>query len=145
MIATRIQPGIVVLLGKNPILRDFLASGPWEIIQARASSQAQKSRTVRKWRRKAQFARFIGSARLTLDPSKIAFVFRGERYSFSQLPTATTLPFQREQMEGMFVGLGSGGDVAGFGAIDNVTQDTLAVITDIQNFDTMYLSDVRLD
>jgi polynucleotide 5'-hydroxyl-kinase GRC3/NOL9 len=144
MIATGIQPGIVVLLGKNLILRDFLASGPWTIIQARASSQAQKSRTVRIWRRQDQFARFIGSARLTLDPSMITFVFRGERYSLSQLHTGTVLPFQREQMEGMFVGLGSGGDIAGFGVIDNMTQDTLVVMTDIRNFDTMYLSDVRL-
>ena len=144
MIATKMQPGIIVLLGKNLVLHDSLASGPWEILQARASSQAQKSRSVRMWRRQDQFARYIGSGRLMIDPSTITFVFRGEGYIFSQLQTMTTLPFHLEQMKGMFVGLGSGGDIAGFGVIDSMTQETLVVMTDIRNFDTVYLSDVRL-
>ncbi len=144
MIATAVQPGTIVFLGKNPILRDSLALGPWEIIQARASSQAQKSHTVRIRRRQDQFSRFIGSGRLTVDPSRITFVYRGEEYSFPQLKLLTTLPLQHEQIGGMFVGLGSGGDIAGFGVVDSITKDTLAVITDIRHLDTIYLSDVRL-
>lgn len=144
MIATGIQPGIIVLIGKNLILQDSLALGPWEIVQAEASSQAQKTRTVREWRRRDQFARYIGSGRLIVDQSKITFVYLGTAYSFSQLQTATMPPFQREQMKQMFVGLGSGGDISGFGVIDNMTQETLVMVTDIRNFDTVYLSDVRL-
>jgi hypothetical protein len=47
-------------------------------------------------------------------------------------------------MKRMFVGLGSGQNVAGFGVIAEISRERLAVLTDIESFDTIYASDIRL-
>lgn len=143
MIASEIRPGIIVLLGGSPILHNALAPGPWEILRARANSQVQKSRTVREWRRKDQFAKYLGSRRLVVEPSNITFVYLGAIYSFSRLQSTDMPQFQPENMKQMFVGLGSGLDIAGFGVIDQMFRESLVVLTEIKNFDTIYLSDVR--
>jgi polynucleotide 5'-hydroxyl-kinase GRC3/NOL9 len=142
MIANAIRPGVVVLLGASPILYDTLAQGPSEILRAKANSQVQKSMTVRKWRRKDQFAKYLGSRLQVVEPSSITFVYFGSTYSFSQLQSMTM--FQLEKMKRMFVGLGSGHDIAGFGAIDQISRDGLVILTETKDFDTIYLSDVRL-
>jgi polynucleotide 5'-hydroxyl-kinase GRC3/NOL9 len=142
MIANAIRPGVVVLLGASPILYDTLAQGPSEILRAKANSQVQKSMTVRKWRRKDQFAKYLGSRLQVVEPSSITFVYFGSTYSFSQLQSMPM--FQPEEMKQMFVGLGSGHDIAGFGAIDQISRDRLVILTETKDFDTIYLSDVRL-
>jgi polynucleotide 5'-kinase involved in rRNA processing len=144
MIATEMQPGIIVLLGKNVMLQDSLSLGQWEIVQAKASSQAQKSRRVREWRRRDQFAKYLGSRLLVVDLSNITFIYLGEAYSFSQMQSAALPRFQPENMKRMFVGLGSGQNIAGFGVIAELSRERLAVLTDIKDCDTIYLSDVRL-
>jgi polynucleotide 5'-hydroxyl-kinase GRC3/NOL9 len=144
MIATEIQPGIIVLLGKKPILQDSLAAGPWEIVRAKASPSAQKSRRVREWRRRDQFARYLGSGRRVVDLADITFVYLGASYSFSELRSVAMPRFQPENMKRMFVGLGSGQNVAGFGVIAEISRERLAVLTDIESFDTIYASDIRL-
>ena len=49
-------------------------------------------------------------------------------------------------MMGMFVGLGSNGNVVGFGVILNVNpgNSLINIQTNINSFDTIYLSNVRL-
>jgi polynucleotide 5'-kinase involved in rRNA processing len=51
-----------------------------------------------------------------------------------------------ENMTGMFVGLGLNSNVIGFGVIINVNlgNSTLHIQTNINSFDTIYLSNVRL-
>jgi polynucleotide 5'-kinase involved in rRNA processing len=49
-------------------------------------------------------------------------------------------------MTGMFVGLGLNGTVMGFGVIKNINPNNSAihVQTNINSFDTIYLSNIRL-
>jgi hypothetical protein len=51
-----------------------------------------------------------------------------------------------ESMENMFVGLGSKGLIVGFGIIIRVAQDrsSLHLQSDIDSFDTIYLSNIKL-
>jgi hypothetical protein len=53
---------------------------------------------------------------------------------------------EKEGMKGMFVGLGLKGIVVGFGIIINTTSSKgiVHVQTDIDSFDTIYLSNIRL-
>jgi Holliday junction resolvasome RuvABC endonuclease subunit len=99
---------------------------------------------VREWRRKDQFAKYLGSRRLVVEPSNITFVYLGAIYSFSRRRSMTIPQFQPENVKQMFVGLGSGRDITGFGVIDQMSRESLVVLTEIKNFDTIYLSDVRL-
>jgi polynucleotide 5'-kinase involved in rRNA processing len=48
-------------------------------------------------------------------------------------------------MKGMFVGLGSDGNIAGFGVIIdvNLSDGTIHTQTNINSFNTIYLSNVR--
>jgi hypothetical protein len=57
------------------------------------------------------------------------------------------MQLKQESMKRMFVGLGSKGKVVGFGIIINVTPGSRGIIhvqTDINSFDTIYLSNIRL-
>jgi len=144
MIASELQPKIIVFLGKDRILMDALGLGPWQILHAKSSTQAQKSRTVRVRRRQDQFARYVGSGQLRVDPSNIIFIHLDMTYSFQRLQAPTISQLEPENMRQMFVGLGSGGDIIGFGVIADMTRERLTVVTDIRNFDTVYLSDIKL-
>jgi polynucleotide 5'-kinase involved in rRNA processing len=56
------------------------------------------------------------------------------------------MQLKQESMKRLFIGLGSNGKVVGFGIIINVTpdRDIIHVQTDINLFDTIYLSNFRL-
>jgi polynucleotide 5'-kinase involved in rRNA processing len=56
------------------------------------------------------------------------------------------MQLKQESMKRLFVGLGSNGKVVGFGIIINVTPDRgiIHIQTDINPFDTIYLSNIRL-
>jgi hypothetical protein len=47
-------------------------------------------------------------------------------------------------MEGMFVGLGFKKEVIGFGIIESITDDSMYIQTNVLDFDTVYLSKIRL-
>jgi hypothetical protein len=79
-----------------------------------------------------------------VDLADITFVYLGASYSFSELRSVAMPRFQPENMKRMFVGLGSGQNVAGFGVIAEISRERLAVLTDIESFDTIYASDIRL-
>jgi hypothetical protein len=79
-----------------------------------------------------------------VDLSDITFVYLGASYSFSELQSVAMPRFQPENMKRMFVGLGSGRNVVGFGVIAEMSRERLAVLTDIESFDTIYASDIRL-
>jgi hypothetical protein len=124
-----------------------LETGPWQVMRGRPSSQTYKSRLERLSRRLDQFLRYIGNRSFTAELSRVNMVYMGKLFSPSELLfQLPVMQLKQESMKGIFVGLGSNGKVAGFGIIINVTPDRgiIHVQTDINPFDTIYLSNIRL-
>jgi polynucleotide 5'-hydroxyl-kinase GRC3/NOL9 len=147
MIAEELQPDAIICLGENAVLYDTLKTGPWQVLRARPSSQTFKSRVERLSRRLDQFLRYVGSGSSTAELSQVRAVYMGKLFSPSELLFQPPMKqLELESMKRMFVGLGSRGKVVGFGIIMNVTPGSsiIHVQTDINSFDTIYLSNVRL-
>jgi polynucleotide 5'-hydroxyl-kinase GRC3/NOL9 len=147
MIAKELQPDVIILLGENGMLFDTLKTGPWRILSANPSSQIYKSRLERIGRRLDQFLRYIGNGSYKAQLSQVKFVYMGKLFSRLELLFYTSAKLlEPESFDGMFVGLGSNGNVIGFGIIINmlVDTDTINLQTDINSFDTIYVSNVRV-
>jgi polynucleotide 5'-hydroxyl-kinase GRC3/NOL9 len=152
ILAKELQPDAIILLGENGTLLDSLKTGPWQVIRARPSSQTYKSRLERLSRRLDQFLRYIGNGLFTAELSQVNAVYMGKSFSPSEIlfQPSPIVQLKQESMERMFVGLGSKDKVEGFGIIINVTPDRgggggiIHVQTDINSFDTIYLSNIRL-
>jgi polynucleotide 5'-hydroxyl-kinase GRC3/NOL9 len=151
MIAEELQPDAVICLGENVELFDRQRQHEavsYQILSARRSSQVYKSRFERLNRRLDQFLRFVGHGSSMAKLSNIKFDYMNELISptdlFNQLPSKRRL--ETESMRGMFVGLGSNGSVMGFGIIINVNLENniIHTQTNINSFDTTYLSNLRL-
>jgi polynucleotide 5'-hydroxyl-kinase GRC3/NOL9 len=147
MIAEELQPDAVIYLGENVELfdrRHDVAS--WEILRARRSSQAYKSRLERLNRRLDQFLRYVGNGSSIVKLSQIKFDYMNKLFSPFELFQPPLKQLEPENMTGMFVGLGSNGNVMGFGVIINVnpSNSTIHIQTNINSFDTIYLSNVNL-
>ena len=149
-IAKELQPDAIISLGENDddgALFDTLKTGPWQVMHARPSSQTYKSRFERYSRRWDQFLRYVGNGSSTAELSQINAVYMDHSFSPSELlfhPSITQL--MQESMKEMFVGLGSNGKVVGFGIIVSVApgKGIIHVQTDINSFDTIYLSNIRM-
>jgi polynucleotide 5'-hydroxyl-kinase GRC3/NOL9 len=149
MIAEELQPDVIISLGENGVLFDILETGPWQVLRARPSSQTYKSRLERLSRRLDQFLRHVGSGSSTAELSQVKVVYMGKLFSPSELlfhQPRKLLPLEPESMKSMFVGLGSKGKVMGFGIIMNIIPGSgiIHLQTDINSFDTIYVSNVRL-
>jgi len=144
MVASELQPDVIVCLGENPALTDALAGGSWQVLRVRASSQASKSSFERVSHRLDQFLRHVGRGSSAVDLQQIKFVYAGMLFSPSDLQRPPIKQLERESLTRMFVGLGSGGRVAGFGIVTGVTASIIHVQTDIDYFDTVYLSNILL-
>jgi len=147
ILAKELQPDAIISLGENRALFDTLKTGPWQVMRGRPSSQTYKSRLERLSRRLDQFLRYIGYGSFTAELSRVNMVYTGKLFSPSELLfQLPVMQLKQESMKGIFVGLGSNGKVAGFGIIINVTPDRgiIHVQTDINPFDTIYLSNIRL-
>jgi polynucleotide 5'-hydroxyl-kinase GRC3/NOL9 len=147
MVARELRPDAIVCLGKSPDLLDALRTGPWDVLPAKSSSQAYKSRVERRGRRLDQFVRYIGSSRShSASLAQITFVYLDRIYSpaaeMLRLPPVRQL--EPGNMKRMFVGLGSSNGVAGFGIVTGVSSDSIEIQTDVEAFDRIYLSDIRL-
>jgi polynucleotide 5'-hydroxyl-kinase GRC3/NOL9 len=145
MFAKELRPDAIVCLGENPELLDALADGPWKLLHAKASSQAWKSRSERTRRRLGQFLKHVGAGSVAADLRQIRFVYAGLLFLQSELDSPPIRQLERENMKRMFVGLGSGGVVTGFGIIKNVAGGTIRLRTDVKDFDTVYLGNIRLE
>jgi polynucleotide 5'-hydroxyl-kinase GRC3/NOL9 len=143
-IANELWPEAIVCLGENPELLDAFGSGPWQVLRARPSSQASKSRYERTSRRLDQFLRHIGSGSSAAELSQVKFVYMDRVFSPSQLSRPPILQLEPENLDRMFVGLGSNGRVVGFGIITDIAKSSILVQTDIGSFDSIYLSNIRL-
>jgi polynucleotide 5'-hydroxyl-kinase GRC3/NOL9 len=150
MIAEEIQPDVVICLGENVELFDrWQHTVPsWQILRARPSSQAFKSRFERLNRRLDQFLRYVGNGSTSsiANLSQVKFDYMNKVFSPSDLYPPPIKQLEPENMMGMFVGLGSNGNVVGFGVILNVNpgNSIINIQTNINSFDTIYLSNVRL-
>jgi polynucleotide 5'-hydroxyl-kinase GRC3/NOL9 len=144
MIAKELRPDVIVCLGKNPELLDAFEGGPWQVLRARASSQALKSRYERMSRRLDQFLRHIGSGSSVAELSQVKFVYMGRTFSPSELSQPPIIQLEPENLKRMFVGLGSNDQVVGFGIITDITPGNVYVRTDVSSFDRIYLSNIRL-
>lgn len=134
MVARTLRPDVVVILGRTGRLARSLA-GPWQLLRARSSSQAIKTRQDRIGRRMEQFMRYVGKESVEKSTADLHFVYRRRRLSHGRASSLLA--------EGMFVGLGSWAQVAGFGLVERVG-DGIAVRTDLQDFTTIYLSNVGI-
>jgi polynucleotide 5'-hydroxyl-kinase GRC3/NOL9 len=144
MIAQELQPDVIFCLGENPELPDALGKGPWQVLRAKASSQASKSGYERKSRRLDQFLRHVGIGSSAADLSQIKFVYMNRLFSPSELSGPPIVQLEPENMKGMFVGLGLNSRVVGFGIITNINTSSIYVRTDVSSFDRVYLSNIRL-
>jgi polynucleotide 5'-hydroxyl-kinase GRC3/NOL9 len=153
MIAEKLQPDAVICLGENVELFDSqrqhkAAAVSYQILFARRSSQVYKSRFERLNRRLDQFLRFVGHGSSIAELSNIKFDYMNELFSptdlLNQPPSKRRL--ETDSMRGMFVGLGSNGSVIGFGVIidANLEDNIMHTQTNINSFDTTYLSNLRL-
>src|SRR5581483_7085647 len=105
-LAEKLKPDAIVCLGDLPLFGK-LESGPWQVLYARASSQAYKSRPERVRRRLDQFAQYVGDEFVEVALEQIKFVYMDRivsPFEVQQLPMRQSGP---ENMDGMFVGLGS--------------------------------------
>ena len=149
MIAEELQPDAVICLGENVELFDrWQRTVPsWKILRARPSSQAYKSGFERLNRRLDQFLLYVdnGSTSSIANLSQVKFDYMNKIFSPSDLYQPPIKQLEPENMKGMFVGLGSNGNVVGFGVIINVNpgNSTIHIQTNITSFDTIYLSNVR--
>jgi len=150
MIAEEIQPDVVICLGENVELFDrWQHTVPsWQILRARPSSQAFKSRFERLNRRLDQFLRYVGNGSTSsiANLSQVKFDYMNKVFSHSDLYPPSIKQLEPENLMKMFVGLGSNGNVVGFGIILNVnpSNSIINIQTNINSFDTIYLSNVRL-
>lgn len=148
IIAKKLHPDVIILLGRDSGLFDTLAPGPWKILRARSSGQTYKSGLDRLSRRLDQFLRYVGNSSYSAELSQVKIENAVRLFSASELasfqPPLTQL--DKDRWNRMFVGLGSNGVIVGFGIIISVAADRgiLQLQTDIRSFDTIYLSNIRL-
>lgn len=145
MIAKALQPDAIVCLGENPALLAALGDGPWQVLRARASSQASKSTFERTSRRLDQFLRHVGGGSSAAALKHLKFVYADVLFSPSELDQPQIKQLDQDNLKRMFVGLGSGSRVTGFGIVTGVTRSIIRIKTDIDYFDKVYLSNIRLD
>ena len=144
MIAKELQPDAIVCLGENPELLKAFEDGSWQVLSTGSSSQASKSRPERASRRLYQFLRYVGSGSTAAELSQVKFIFMDRLFSPSELLRAPIVQLEPENLKRMFVGLGSNAQVIGFGIITGITQSRMLVHTDVDSFDSIYLSNIRL-
>jgi polynucleotide 5'-hydroxyl-kinase GRC3/NOL9 len=144
-IVEMLKPDIIVCLGENLALFNILKSRSWRVLRAPASSQTYKSRMERIGRRFDQFSRHIGNRKKNIDIKQIEFVYMDKIISpLEKLQSSTILQSELADIEGTFVGLGIKNEVIGFGIIESITDDSMYIQTNVLDFDTVYLSKIRL-
>ncbi len=144
MIAKELRPDAIVCLGENPELLYAFRGGPWQVLRARPSSQAAKSRYERTSRRLRQFLRHVGGGSSAAELSHVKFIYMGRLFSPLELSRPPIIQLEPENLSRMFVGLGSNSRVVGFGIIVDITENSILVQTDVDSFDRVYLSNIRL-
>ncbi len=146
MIAQKLQPDAIIPLGENVLFDGLYKVASWQIFHARSSSQAYKSRLERLNRRLDQFLRYVGNGYSIVNLSQVKFDYMNKLFSPSDLFQLPLKQLEPDNMTGMFVGLGSKGNIMGFGVIITLNSDNsiINIQTSINSFDTIYLSNISL-
>jgi polynucleotide 5'-hydroxyl-kinase GRC3/NOL9 len=144
MIAKELQPDAIVCLGGNQAMLDALGGEPWQVLRARPCSQASKSKSERTSRRLDQFLRHVGNGSSAVELSRVQFVYMGRLFSPSEVSRPPIKQLEPENLKRMFLGLGSNDSVIGFGILTDITKNSMRVETNIDSFDRVYLSNIRL-
>lgn len=149
-LAEILHPDIIVYLDDGELsLFNMLnnKSSSWQVIRAQASIEACKSRTERTGQRLAQFLRYVGTGSVEMNLKSINFSHMDKIFS-PQGILHFLMKYQMRQanLEGMFVAVGSKNEIIGFAIITQLTHDKLLLQTDVQTFNTVYLSsNVRIN
>jgi polynucleotide 5'-hydroxyl-kinase GRC3/NOL9 len=140
--ADEIQPDIVVMLGRNRLLANAIGSGDWTFLRTRSSTQANKSWTDRRWRRHDQFLRFVGDGQIFANTDEKMFRYLGNPIHLSDI--LSLLLIDPLWLKDVFVGLGRNEVIAGFGLIKNIDKNHVELRSDLREFDTIHLTNIRI-
>lgn len=143
MIADKIQPDLIILMGRNQPLENALTLNSWRLVKTRSSGQALKSWSERQWRRHDQFLRFVGEGQIRVSLDRMEFSYLGNNLSSSDLASISGTDSD-PGLRDVFVGLGLNGVVVGFGVIRNIGREFVELQTDLDDFDAIRLSNIRL-
>lgn len=152
--AQEIKPDVIVCLGQYSVFqilrRNFLSS---LVLYGKSPISMIKSKIDRKRRRLSQFSRYVSGndKRYTIISIRLKqaeFIYKGETFHKSQLRWGilhlmnrnNTVRIQQQKLVRMFVGLGLGNSVIGFGIIVNVSRHRLYIKSHVSKFDKIYLS-----
>lgn len=141
MIADRIQPDVIILLGDNHGLAGITASGPWDVLSVRSSDQARKSFVERRRRRNDQYLRFVGDGKIRVETTKVKFRYLGGSVSQDDIFSLLT---HAPALTDVFVGLELNHVISGFGLLKNLDRNITEVRTSQNNFDTIHLSRIKV-
>jgi polynucleotide 5'-hydroxyl-kinase GRC3/NOL9 len=175
-VANELRPHIIICLGENssspsPLVhhfRSYLSSTNITVTYAMSASSNNiilKRQTERRRQRLNQLQRYIpdfGKVRgksITLSLKKIKFVYRGLTYfkglivgrnndDLILVSKRKTILISKENIVNMFVGLGLGDNVIGFGIISNIFAEysvyKIAIQTNIEKLNKIYLSNTGI-
>jgi polynucleotide 5'-hydroxyl-kinase GRC3/NOL9 len=149
--AEEIKPDVIVCLGQYSIFqvfrRNFLSC---LVLYGRSPINTIKSKIDRKQRRLSQFSRYVSGndKSYPIRIKQVEFVYKGKTFHKSELRYGilhlmnrdNTVHIQQQKLVRMFVGLGLGNSVIGFGIIVNVSRHRLYIKSDVSKFDKIYLS-----
>lgn len=143
-LAKTIKPDLIICIDfTSKKFEDF------EVVHVNAPRKIIKTRAEREERRLVQYARFIGNGKQVFEMKGKNFMFMGKlceliifRDRLIRLGN-TILP--SDILRGMFVGLGIGSDVRGFGVITGISSRRMTVKTPYEDkFDTVMLSTIGI-
>jgi polynucleotide 5'-hydroxyl-kinase GRC3/NOL9 len=155
-LAQEVLPDVVVCLGEKSILDKFKSINCNSILTLHASSPVtvEKSRIERLARRLDQYFRFVPTKRanskvINIGYSKIKLVYKGITYSKVLKDSSgylecgdrkTKLRIDPRRLVGMYVGLGRGENISGFGIVLSSSSDRISIQSSIVSFEKIYLS-----
>ncbi len=137
-LARTLKPDLIVCTGDTKF-------DEFEVVRVNAPSRIIKTHAEREERRLAQYARFLGGRRQTFEVKEKNFMFMSKVYDHSivrdDLIRINNAVLPSEILKGMFVGLGIGCNVKGFGVITEIKTGRITVRTPYEDkFDTIMLS-----
>lgn len=155
--AQELRPDLVVCLGEVSIFDSFrgklIPSG--SVLYGKSPNNTVKSRIDRSQRRLNQFLRCVSEENegkgniISKSLEEVTFMHKGKIYSrvlttrYGSLQFAndrTSIQIKRRKLTNIFVALGSGRKILGFGVLINVSRRRVYIKSNIHSFNKIYLS-----
>lgn len=155
--AQELRPDLVVCLGEASVFDSFRGKliPSCSILHGKSPNNTVKSKIDRTQRRLNQFLRYVFEENegkgniISKSLEEITFWYKGKIYSrvlttrYGCLQFAndrTTIQIKRRKLTNIFVALGSGRKILGFGVLMNVSRRRVYVKSHIHAFNKIYLS-----